>query len=132
MMDEPFIDYEKKGHKIELIGKEDMEGTEVFKLKLTKKDGQEIYYFIDTEAFIELKTSTTKKKQDGSEIKIDTIYGDYKPVASVMIPHSMSFSINQQSMNLTIDAVEPNVELAEDFFSMPPKKSETPAEEAKK
>jgi outer membrane lipoprotein-sorting protein len=132
IMDEPFIDYKKKGHKIELVGKEDMEGTEVFKLKLTRKDGQEIYYFIDTEAFIELKTSTTKKKQDGTEIKIDTIYGDYKPVAGVMTPHSLNFSINQQTMSMTLDAVEPNVELAEDFFSMPKKKSEIPAEETKK
>ncbi|MFC2146226.1 outer membrane lipoprotein carrier protein LolA [Acidobacteriota bacterium] len=132
MMDEPFIDYQEKSHKIELMGKEDLEGTEVFKLKLSRKDGQEIYYFIDTEAFIQLKTSTTRKKQDGTEIKIDTIYGDYKPVAGVMTPHSLSFSINRQPMSITLDAVEPNVELAEDFFSMPKKKSETPAEEAKK
>jgi outer membrane lipoprotein-sorting protein len=132
MMDEPFIDYKKKGHKIELIGKEDMEGTEVFKLKLTRKDGQEIYYFIDAEAFIELKTSTTRKMQDGTEVKIDTIYGDYKPVAGVMMPHSLTFTMNQQSMSMTIDTVEPNVELAEDFFSMPKKKSEPPAEEVKK
>jgi len=132
MMDEPFIDYEKKGHKIELIGKEDMEGTEVFKLKLTRKNGREIYYFIDAEAFIELKTSTTRKMQDGTEIKIDTILGDYKPVAGVMMPHSLSFIMNQQSMSMTLDAIEPNVELAEDFFSMPGKKSEPPAEEAKK
>ena len=132
MMDEPFIDYEKKGHKIELIGKEDMEGTEVFKLKLTRKDGQEIYYFIDAEAFIELKTSTTRKMKDGTEVKIDTIYGDYKPVAGVMMPHSLTFTMNQQSMTMTLDAIEPNVELAEDFFSMPKKKSESPAEEAKK
>jgi outer membrane lipoprotein-sorting protein len=132
MMDDPFIDYMKKGHKIELIGKEDLEGTEVFKLKLTRKNGQEIYYFIDAEAFIELKTSTTKKKQDGTETKIDTIYGDYKPVAGVMMPHSLSLSINQQPMSMTLDVVEPNVELAEDFFSMPKKKSETPAKETEK
>lgn len=132
MMDEPFIDYEKKGHKIELIGKEDMEGTEVYKLKLTRKDGQEIYYFIDAEAFIELKTSTTKKLQDGTEIKMDTIFGDYKPVAGVMIPHSLSFTMNQQSISMILDAVEPNVELTEDFFAMPKKKSEPPAEEVKK
>lgn len=132
MMDEPFIDYEKKGHKIELMGKEDLEGTQVFKLRLTRKDGQVTDYFIDAENFIELKTSTTKKKQDGTEIKIDTIYGDYKPVAGVMMPYSLSFSINQMSMSVTLDAVEPNVEPAEDFFSMPPKKSEPPAEEAKK
>jgi len=132
MMDEPFIDYEKKGYKIELMGKEDLEGTEVFKLRLTRKSGQATDYFIDAENFIELKTSTTRKKQDGAEIKIDTILGDYKPVAGVMMPHSISFSVNQMSMNITINAVEPNVELPEDFFSMPPKKSEPPAEEAKK
>lgn len=132
MLDEPFIDYEKKGHKIELLGKEDLEGTQVFKLRLTRKDGQVTDYFIDAENFIELKTSTVKKKQDGTEVKIDTIYGDYKPAAGVMIPHSLSFSFNRMSMSMTLDAVEPNVELAEDFFTMPPKKGESPAEEAKK
>jgi len=132
MMDEPFIDFEKKGHKIELLGKEDMEGTQVFKLRLTRKDGQVIDYFIDAESFIELKTSTTRKKQDGTEIKIDTILGDYKPVAGVQMPYSLSFSANQMPMGLTLDAVEANVELAGDFFSMPPKKSQPPAEEAKK
>ena len=30
------IDYAAKGHKVELIGKEDVEGTECFKLKVTK------------------------------------------------------------------------------------------------
>lgn len=130
IMDEPFIDYREKGHKIALMGKEDLEGTEVFKLKVTRKDGQEIYYFIDTEAFFERKTSTTKKKQDGTEIKIDTTYGDFKPVAGVMIPHWLSFSINQQSMSMTLDTVEPNMELAEDFFSMTGENSESPAEEA--
>ncbi len=132
MLDEPFIDYEKKGHKIELLGKEDLEGTEVFKLRLTRKDGQVTDYFIDAENFIELKTSTIKKKKDGTEVKIDTIYGDYKPAAGVMMPYSLSFSFNRMSMNVILDAIEPNVELAEDFFSMPPKKSEPPAEEAKK
>jgi outer membrane lipoprotein-sorting protein len=132
MLDEPFIDYEKKGHKIELLGKEDLEGTEVFKLRLTRKNGQVTDYFIDAENFIELKTSTIKKKKDGTEVKIDTIYGDYKPVAGVMMPYSLSFSFNRMSMSVILDAVEPNVELAEDFFTMPPKKSEPPAEEAKK
>ena len=132
MLDEAFIDYEKKGHKIEFIGKEDLEGTQVFKLRLTRKDGQVTDYFLDAENFIEIKTSTTRKKQDGTEIKIDTILGDYKPVAGVMMPHSLNISVNQMSTGLTLEAVEPNVELAGDFFSMPPKKSEPPAEEAKK
>jgi len=119
LMNEPFIEYQKKGHKIELIGKEDMEGTEIYKLKLTRKNGEIIYYYIDTESFIELKTSTTKKKKDGTEFIVETVFGDYKPVADVMMPHSLSMVVNQQKMGLFIETIEPNVELEENFFAMP-------------
>ncbi len=132
LMDEPFVDYEKKGHKIELAGKENLEGTEVFKLKLTRKNGQEMYYFIDAESFIELKTTTTKKKPDGTAVVVDTVFGDFKPVADVLMPHSLAMTANQQTMNLVIETVEPNLTLAEDFFSMPPKKTEPAAEQPKK
>ena len=131
LMGEPFIDYKQKGHKIELMGKEDLEGTEVFKIKFTHKNGQEVYYFLDTEAFIELKTSTIKKKKDGTEVTVETVFGDYKPVVGVMMPYSMTFTVNQQSIGIIIDNIEPNVKLAEDFFSMPPKTSEPAAEKAK-
>src|SRR5512132_1429290 len=38
-LDGPFVDYKDKGHTVELIGKEDLEGTPVYKLKLTLKNG---------------------------------------------------------------------------------------------
>nr|WP_290941296.1 hypothetical protein [Haliscomenobacter sp.] len=34
---DPFLDYSAKGYKVELVGKETVEGTETFKVKLTKK-----------------------------------------------------------------------------------------------
>lgn len=44
-----FIDYKKKGHQAELMGKETIDGAETYKVKLTKKDGDVKYYFFDTE-----------------------------------------------------------------------------------
>ena len=44
----PLVNYAVKGHKAELIGKEDVEGTECYKIKLTLKSGSDINYFIDT------------------------------------------------------------------------------------
>ena len=121
LMDDYFVDYKKKGTKIELIGKEDLEGTEVFKLKLTLKNGKEIYYFIDTESFIELKQMMSKKKEDGTEIIFEMILGDYKPVAGVMYPHSLNLFLNGRNLgNAVFETVELNVELPEDFFKMPP------------
>lgn len=45
---EPLFDYKAKGHTAELVGKELIDGKEVYKIKLTLKNGQEISYFIDT------------------------------------------------------------------------------------
>lgn len=133
LLDEPFVDYKKKGHKAELVGKEDLEGTEVFKLKLTRKSGKIVYYFLDTESCIELKQMVTKKKKDGTEIVFETMLGDYKPVADVMVPHSLNLIMNGKSFgNVVIEAVESNVKLAEDFFKMPPAPPKTEAVTAPK
>jgi len=37
----PFIDYGTKGHAIELLDKEDIEGTECYKIRFTYKNGKE-------------------------------------------------------------------------------------------
>ena len=57
---DPFIDYKEKGYVVELIGNETIEGTETFKIKLTKEpikvDGvvtDDIsYYYFESENFV--------------------------------------------------------------------------------
>ena len=57
---DPFLDYQDKGYTVELMGKEDFNGTETFKIKLVKEpitvDGEEVqdvsYYFFETENFV--------------------------------------------------------------------------------
>ena len=39
----PLIDHEKRGIKIEYVGEDDLEGTKVYKLKLTYKTGKTVY-----------------------------------------------------------------------------------------
>jgi len=53
----PLVDYKNKGHKLELLGKEVLDGIEVFKIKLTKKNGREVNYFLDSKSGKELKNS---------------------------------------------------------------------------
>jgi outer membrane lipoprotein-sorting protein len=119
MVNDPFIDYKKKGHKIELLGKEEMEGTGVFKLKLTRKEGTEIIIFLDAETYIPLKSSMKQKTND-QEYNIDVVFGDYKPVTGVMMAHSMETFINGQSTaSMLFDSFEANIKVEDDFFKMP-------------
>ena len=46
-----FVDYAAKGHKVELIGKEDVEGVAAYKIKITYKSGQEASFFFDAATY---------------------------------------------------------------------------------
>ena len=127
-MDGHLFDYKEKGHTVELIGKEDMEGTEVYNLKVTLKDGDIRYDYLDAEYFVELKVSAKIVRQE-TEIEVDTYTSDYKEVGGLMIPHSMETKRGGTTVSqITIDTVELDVEMDDAMFKMPGKteKEETP------
>ena len=130
--DGPFIDYAKKGNKVELLGKEKVEGTDAYKIKLTQKDASETIVYIDAESFLEIKMEA-KRKMQGQEIEGETILGNYKEVEGMLFPFSIENKAKGQpgGQTITIDKVELNPTLADSLFSMP-KKAEAPAPEAKK
>lgn len=130
-MDGPLVDYASKGHKVEYLGTEDLDGTEAHKVKLTKENGDETIYYLDTEYCLELKTETTADMQ-GMEVEVSVSYGDYKEVSGVMFAHSISQEAagvpGGGGMAITFDKIEANVDMAKDRFAMPEKEA-APAEE---
>lgn len=132
-IDGPLVDYEEKGHTLELLGTEDVDGTEAYKLKLTKKNGDETIMFLDTEYCLEIKSQSTITAR-GMEMDIEVSYGDYKEVAGVMMVHSITQAVahgQPGGMSITFDKIEANVEIAADRFAMP-EKEETAEEPAAK
>jgi outer membrane lipoprotein-sorting protein len=127
--DGPFIDYAKKGYKVELVGKADVEGTPAYKLKVNR-EGQDTVVYIDAESFLELK-SEAKRKVQGQEMEGETVYGNYQEFGGLLFP--MSIEMKAKGMpggqTITIEKVEINPAVADDTFKMPAKKAEAaPAE----
>ena len=127
--DGPFIDYAKKGYKVELLGKADVEGTPAYKVKVTR-DGQESVVYIDAENFLDIK-SEAKRKVQGQEVEGETIYGNYQEFGGLLFP--MSIEMKAKGMpagqTITLEKVEINPTVADDVFKMPAKKAEAaPAE----
>ena len=118
-IDGPLVDYQAKGNKVELLGKEDMEGTEVYKLKVTLKSGSERIISIDGESFLELK-STSKVTRNGQEFEVDTTVSNYKPVNGLMFPFAVESKANGQTMQqMTVDSYEVDIPMEESIFKMP-------------
>ncbi len=127
-MDGPLVDYEAKGNKVELLGKEDLEGTDVYKLKVTLKNGNERFYYLDTEYYLPLQATGTTE-QMGQKVEVVSSMGDYKEVGGMMMPHSIEQKMNGQTQTqITVETVELGVEAPGDLFMMPA----APAEGAEK
>ena len=130
-IDGALVDYKAKGHAVELMGKEELEGTPVYKLKLTLKNGDVRYIYLDAENYLELKT-TSKRQTPGGEIEVESFLGNYKPVNGILMAHSIENKVRGQVVSqITIDKVEMDVAIDDATFKMPVKPQEKPKTEEK-
>jgi len=132
-IDGPLVDYKSKGHKVELLGKEKVEGTDAYKLKLSLKNGDVETIYIDADSFLTIKEET-KRTVRGSEQEVESAIGDYKEVEGIIFPFAIESGIkgSPQKQKLTITKIELNVPLDGALFVMPapapppPAKTEAP------
>ena len=119
--DGPLVDYKQKGHKVEFAGKQKAEGTDAYKIKVTKKNGDVENLFLDADAFLEIKAEG-KRTQRGSEVEFGSTTGDYKEVNGLMFPFAVEFGAKGQQMGrakLTIQKIEVNPKIDDARFKMP-------------
>lgn len=119
-LDGPLVDYQSKGHQVELQGKEKVEGTDAYKLKVTLKNGDVQTIYIDSDSFLEIK-EVTKRTIRGTEQEVESSIGDYKAVEGIMFPFAVESSVKgtDQKEKLTITKVELNVPAEDSIFKMP-------------
>src|SRR3989449_6224931 len=81
-IDGPLVDYKQKGNKVELVGKEKMEGTDTYHLKATLKNGDVRNLYLDAGSFLLIK-ATGKLTRQGTEMEVESTLGDYRDVQGV-------------------------------------------------
>ncbi|MDP9200500.1 MAG: hypothetical protein M3P26_01015 [Gemmatimonadota bacterium] len=108
--DEPLINYKQKGNKVELVGMDQVEGTDVYKLRVTQKNGDTRYYYMDTDSYVPIKYET-KRIIRGTPQESETTLGDYKQVGGWYLPFSMETRQkgSSGSQKITFDKIEFNV-----------------------
>lgn len=130
-IDGSLVEYKSKGNAVELLGKEDVDGKAAYKLKITKKSGGVEYEYLDAQTFLAIK-SYGKRKQMGQEIEYESLPSNYKPVNGVMMPYSLSQTMNgKAAMDLTIEKIEVNAPIDDAIFHMPEKPKEEKKDDAK-
>ncbi len=113
-INDEFITYKSLGKKLEYIGKDDVDGTECFKLKMTDKDAQETTFYIDPSNYYVIK-ETRKIKANGKEVESSTMYANYKKLDSGIV---YPMSINGDNGDIEVTKVEINPTIDESIFKV--------------
>jgi hypothetical protein len=121
--DGPLVDWKEKGHQLELVGKEQVEGADAWKLKLTRKSGNVDYIYLDVETGLEVKTEA-KRTLRGAEFEGESLLSDYKEVDGMTFPFTVVSGLKgapaEQRPKMVLDKIELNVAFADSLFKMPP------------
>jgi hypothetical protein len=116
------FNYTRKGYTVDYLGTDDMDGTEIHKLRLTTKEGDMVYYYIDAESFYILKIARRVKLRDKEE-KSQTTFSDFRKTEfGIVLPFSaqqVDEKGNEQGGPINFSKIEVNGALDASIFEKP-------------
>ena len=119
-VDGPLIDWKEKGSTVDYLGTEDVDGTQAHKLKVTRKNGDVAYVYLDPDHFLEIRILSQRTEQ-GNQVEIETDLSDYEKVNGVFVPFSIESAPKgaPDKAKIIIDKAEGNIPVDETPFKMP-------------
>jgi len=121
--DGALVDYKEKGNTIEYLGHDVVDGDDALRLKVTLKNGDIVYYDLDPDTYLEIRTETQQFIR-GSVRERVTELGSYKPVNGVYLPFSVETGPKRNPdvrAKITYEKIEANIDLPDADFKMRPR-----------
>ena len=114
------VDYKAKGYKLDYLGTEDIDGTDAYKLRVTRANGDLTTVYLDPDYFLEVR-AVNRRIEHGDTIETVIDYGDYETVAGVFLPFSQESGVkgSNDRQKVQFDKGEANVDAADGQFQFP-------------
>lgn len=119
--DGPMVNYKEKGNAVEYLGHDVVDGDDALRLKVTLKNGDILYYYLDPDTYLEIRREAQEFIR-GSVRESASDLGSYKPVSGVMYPFSIAAGPENdptQWQTITVEKLEVNVPLENSEFAVP-------------
>src|SRR6202161_4861171 len=118
--DGPLVDYAAKGNTIEYLGHAEVDGDDALRLKVTLKNGDIIYYYLDPDTSLEIREEIQQFVRGSVRERVVDV-ASYKPVNGVMYPFSISEGPrnNPGAQMTTIEKIEVNIPISDSDFALP-------------
>jgi len=119
-VDGPLVDWKEKGSAVEYLGTEDVDGTLAHKLKVTRKNGDVSFVFLDPDHFLEIRI-LSQRVERGAQVETETDLSDYEKINGVFVPFSVESGNKGGSdkQKIILEKAEGNVPLDDAAFRFP-------------
>lgn len=117
-IDGELYNYEKKGHQLELIGKEMVDGTEMYNLKLTDKNDGVKNYYIDAETYL-IKQVKAKAVSMGQEMNVTQKLEDYKDFDGIKLATKIVSSTPMGDAEILMEEIKLDPAIEDSIFEKP-------------
>jgi len=118
----PFVDARAKGHVVESLGLEDVDGTPAHALRVRLKGGDDAIYWIDPDTWMVIRV-LERHTIRGAEDTTETDLGEYQQVGGVWVPMTEESgpkgSDPTQRQKLVYDRAEVNEAVPAGLFAFP-------------
>ena len=117
------IGYKKKGHKVSLLGEEEIKGKKAYKISVKYRTGNLETHYLSAATYLPIKTEGIYK-MDGGEIRTTTNYFDFKNTNGYVVPYNLVFDIHgaPSEEKLIIDTFSFNPKIDTKIFDFPENK----------
>src|SRR5438105_1019440 len=119
-IDGPLVDWKTKESKLEYLGREDVDGTSAYKIKVVRKNGDVSFVYLDPDHFLEIRILTQRIKH-GAQEEVETDVGDYEKIGGVFVPFSIEAGRkgDPDKQKIVIEKAEANVPIEDAIFHFP-------------
>jgi len=126
--DGPLLDYKTKGNHVELAGKDKVNDKNVWRVKLTNKNGEVRFYLFDADSFLLIKWEG-KRKYEGQELPVESYFTDYRDVAGLKFAFAIDSGSSATDVNqkIRIDKIDLNPNFNDAEFAKPTTPPPSPA-----
>jgi hypothetical protein len=119
--DGPLVDPAGKGIVIEFLGREPVEGSDAYKLKVVLPSKDYFFYYLDAECYLPIKEEAHRFVR-GEERVTEYTVSDYKKVGGIYYPFYFEANAkgSADKSKTVYTTIEPNVPLSDSLFTRPP------------
>ncbi len=114
------VDWKEKGHQVELLGLEEIDGRGAYKFNVVLSNGPSRTVWLDAETALVVRREMYRAR-GGRTVEVRTDYGDFREVEGLVFPHSIRTGAvdSEDVLEVTVERIEINAPLDDSRFAMP-------------